>query len=1233
MSNETPRARRWLLVKFRHALLGTSLTVLAGAASAQTASNTVAQSPLTVAGNVPGNLLLVPSVEYPTLDSMANLGNYDTTRAYTGYFDPAKCYKYSYSATEANRYFYPVSTTTTRTCSSSSQQWSGNYLNWATTQTIDPFRKALTGGFRVRDTASETWLEKARYDGNGANSLFPNRRIPVSGNNSTLVSGATPANWNDFTYRIWTLGNRMRFTRTGNLSTDPVIDYDPSVHTASSLDGSKVYEVSVRVKVCDSSVGIESNCVQYSQGWKPEGLIQKYADRIRYSVFGYLNDSNILRDGGVLRARQKFVGRYKLDPSSNRLVDNGNREWDPSTGVLVQNPDSADATATSAAVGQAISNSGVINYINKFGQMTTQNHKSYDPVSELYYAAIRYLKNQGNVPEYTALSGTSSQRYNAADGFPVITNWDDPMQYSCQNNALLGIGDVNTHRDKDLPGSTWTTDEPTRPATVSADNTVNVVTATQKIAQLEGITIPTPFTGRENSAFIAGLAYDSHTRDLRPDLADKQTVSTYWVDVRENQVLEPRSRNQYWLATKYGGFDVPENYQPYSQTAALNASLWSSGEILSTGDPRPENFYVASEADKMVESLTRAFAKIAAESLGAGTALAASSAQIETDTRVFQAQFYSGTWRGDLRAFSVGANGALSTNPLWRAGLTVAAVPWSARPIYFYNPQGNNASAKYRAFTWDNLGSAQQTALGSADIVDYLRGDRSKEESQTNGTFRTRTGVLGDIVNSSPVYVARPNAALYERASFTGASSYAAFARAQANRTPVVYVGANDGMLHGFNANDGTETYAFVPNTAILNGLRTLSSPTYEHRYFVDGEMVVTDIYDTGARSWKTILIGTMGRGGPGVFALDVTNPGDVQFLWEKNGTDIPSLGKNIGRPVVTQVADGDWRVILGNGHGTSAGSAQLIMIGVRTGAVTAVDTGANGGNALSAVLARDSDGDRISDSAYAGDLQGNLWKFSDLGRTPSVTRIFEARDPTNQAQPITAAPLAGKDPTTGTVWVFFGTGRFLSTADPNDRQVQSWYGIKDNSATAATRSSLVQRRILSESRKGSFTVRAIDEGSVGDFGNRRGWYMDLVSPVNGARGERIVVPNHFLGGALIATTRIPEASDICHPTGSGFVMAINPFTGARLDSTFFDVNRDGQFTNADEMTVGGSSTTGEGGRNVAVTGVSTGESLNDFVSTGQYMQFQSHTSELDRLKFQVPATAAGRMSWREIVN
>src|SRR6185503_15990789 len=223
------------------------------------------------------------------------------------------------------RYFYPTSLTTTRTCSG---KWSGNYMNWAATQTIDPFRKALTGGYRVKDTPTETWLEKARYDGNGGNTIYPDRRLPAgTGSDATTVAGATPFSWTSINIRIWKLGNKMQFTSSGTLGTATPNIYNP----ANSVDSSKVYEVSVRVKVCDSSLGVnglETNCKQYSQGYKPEGLIQKYSDSIRYSVFGYLNDGNMLRDGGVLRAKQKFVGANKIDPTTHGTVSNPNQEWD-----------------------------------------------------------------------------------------------------------------------------------------------------------------------------------------------------------------------------------------------------------------------------------------------------------------------------------------------------------------------------------------------------------------------------------------------------------------------------------------------------------------------------------------------------------------------------------------------------------------------------------------------------------------------------------------------------------------------------------------------------------------------------------------------------------------------------------------------------------------------------------------------------------------------------------------
>jgi type IV pilus assembly protein PilY1 len=293
----------------------------------------------------------------------------------------------------------------------------------------------LTGGYRVRDTASETWLEKARHSGQGGTNIYPDRRLPEDGNSLLMVQGATPLTANWIQMRIEDLGNKMHFQLANDDDDDDedVTPYNPGMPVSSE----RVYEVSIRVKVCVPGL-LEANCRAYPGGYKPEGLIQQYSDELRIGVFGYLNDREILRDGGVLRARQKFVGQTTIVPGEGE-TENPNREWDPDTGVLVRNPDPDDASATAGALGISILDSGAINYLNKFGQMTNELHKSKDPVSELYYTALRYLKNQGNVAEYTDVPGaTGVDAAVAADGFPIITRWEDPIQYACQKNVILG---------------------------------------------------------------------------------------------------------------------------------------------------------------------------------------------------------------------------------------------------------------------------------------------------------------------------------------------------------------------------------------------------------------------------------------------------------------------------------------------------------------------------------------------------------------------------------------------------------------------------------------------------------------------------------------------------------------------------------------------------------------------------------------------------------------------------
>lgn len=1231
--------------------VGIVLSALIGLAASGAAQGVdVAQQPLYVGSKVPGNLAIVPSVEFPTVISKANLSDsYSAATAYVGYFDSGKCYLYHYDALEVNRYFYPVSLTSDRTCSSE-KQWSGNFLNWAATQTIDPFRSALTGGYRVRDTETETWLEKAIADRDSA-SNFPRRII----NNQALIRNASAARWNSLRLRIDGLGNQMWFSSlAGTVDNNPaLVDYNPEVHSLGDglvgevVGGRLTYRVSVRVKVCDPLVGLESNCVQYSRAHKPEGLIQQYSDRIRYSIFGYQNVNGEGLDGGVLRANQKFVGPQTFYPETGAAT-NAASEWDAVTGVQHLNPDSAAATATASLVtagggtcavkgGCVVRNSGVINYLNKFGQMQTgKSIKSQDNVSELYYTAIRYFKNIGNVPEYSTLGGgDQTDRYRRADGFPIITAWNDPIRYRCQTNVVLGIGDTNTWQDKNLPstfGQTDRTSEPAKPADVIADTTVDVVRMMQRIWQMEGrseseaLTLATRSyfnnSAHRNSAYIAALAYDSHTRDIRLEgagnaLLGKQTVSTHWVDVIEGGSAadyKTPSTNQYYLAGKYGGFAVPAGYDPDTNTSALPAALWTDGDTVPASTPyaRPRNFYAAADATRMVESLRLAFKNIVDAVTGSSGGFASSSTLLETGTQTFQGLFRvaDGSWSGDLQAYDVNAaTGSLTAT--WNAASRLPA--WSDRKIY----TRGDGSALVLMNAWSTLPGAVQTSLGSEDVLKYLKGERRLE--QPAGPLRTRSGILGDVVNSEPVFVGAPNRNLYLGATFQGAAAYPAFASANQTRTKMVYVGANDGMIHGFNAATGAEVFAYMPRQVISGGIAAYARPDYEHRYFVDGELTVADVYDSTASVWKTVLVGTMGRGGRGMFALDVTDPAAPKFLWEKSSADAGAFGNNLGKPIIAQVGNGDWRVLLGNGPNGAGGFAQLIVVDALAGSnLTAIQLGTDANNGLSGINVWASVRGGFSDRVYAGDMRGNLWRVSYTGGSVTAEVMFVA-DRSGVRQPITATPLVARRPNTNETWVFFGTGRYLNAADLANKDVQSWYGIKDPGTGTVARGSLREIPIAAQGAINGTVVRGFERYAGID--SQPGWYIDLISPGSTAEGERMVVPNRFRGFALVGTTRIPDSGDLCSPSGKGFVMAIDPFSGGRLSGgSFFDVDGDGRFTE----------TVGDTG--IPVSGIGTSSGPNNPIFIGDVMQLNLDDASTQSVGTNALGTQPRRVSWRELI-
>lgn len=561
-------------------------------------------------------------------------------------------------------------------------------------------------------------------------------------------------------------------------------------------------------------------------------------------------------------------------------------------------------------------------------------------------------------------------------------------------------------------------------------------------------------------------------------------------------------------------------------------------------------FVSAANPTEFERGLTQVLGRIA-DRVGSASSVAGNSSSLDTGAQVFQARFASGQWSGELLAYPISSAGGVGSLPLWRATTELSKKPWSTRNIVSWN-----GSAQI-SFTYSGLSAAQQTALGSAQVVDYLRGDPS-QELRNGGSFRNRSGtVLGDIVNSSPYYSKDIN---------------------------TVFVGANDGMLHAFDAASGAERFAYVPAAVIGSGLKTLTDPYYAHRYFVDGEIAVSTRRQTaGGRNY---LVAALGRGGKGVFALDVTDPASPVVKWEHTSGE--DLGLILGKPVIARLNDGSDVAIFGNGYNSTNENAVLYIVNLASGEIRTIRTSDDSSNGLGTPKGWDADGNGTIDIVYAADLRGNVWKF-DLGAADSAGwklayKLFQARDAAGKEQPITGGIGLGINsvvghPSYGKLYLFFGTGRYLTyrvtatgvETDATDNSVQTWYGLIDNpplevvSPLITSRSELKARTITSQTLLSGKTVRTFSSATQGDMAGKKGWYIDLLTPPGGlAEGERMIGDTAQFAGTLIASSIIPSTGNDCFPSGRGFVNAIDPFTGGNLSQLFFDVNGDGFFDAAD---------------------------------------------------------------------
>lgn len=533
-------------------------------------------------------------------------------------------------------------------------------------------------------------------------------------------------------------------------------------------------------------------------------------------------------------------------------------------------------------------------------------------------------------------------------------------------------------------------------------------------------------------------------------------------------------------------------------------------------------FVSASSPSEFTTGLGKALAAIA-QRTGSFSNVATNSSSLNTGSKVFSASYVSGTWTGTVKGQPVTRDG-LGTG--WTSSIPSPA----SRKVFTYGatfPTTTQQAALARA------GGPADYAVTGADNAAYIKGDSSREE-RNGGLLRNRpTTVLGDIVGSSPSYV---------------------------KETDTLYVGANDGMLHAFNGSTGQELFAYVPGIINFTQLATLSRGDYAHKFFVDGPVVVTSRTLTPN---KNILVGALGRGGKGLYALNVSAPASATAtsvsLWERSETPDGNMGQVLGRPILTKVRGStDAAVILGNGVNSSHDRAVLVVLNAETGAVIReIDTGAGSATAPNGLSAPTgvygADGKTLA-YVYAGDMLGNVWKFDLTSSTAAAwtaTRLFTAQDATGKAQPISAGVTVATNPLNNKRWIFFGTGRYLTTedADSSNVSVQSMYGLMDTDA-AVSRSDLTRRTVaVTSGTQNGYPVRAF-EGKASLPSGSKGWYIDLPEA-----GERIVQDAQVVSTYLLTASMIPTGN-ACDADGRGYINALDAFTGTSASNSYFDLDR-----------------------------------------------------------------------------
>ena len=818
----------------------------------------------------------------------------------------------------------------------------------------------------------------------------------------------------------------------------------------------------------------------------------------------------------------------------------------------------------------------------------------------------------------------------------------------------------------------------------------------------------TAYTGQapyrdENTKSVADLAMHYWATDLRTSLNNKvpayipfksgDDAADYW-DPRNDPATWQHMTNFVmglgltqslsingipWTGSTHSGSGYTALKQGTANWPSINSDAGKVYDLWHAAINSRGEFFSVDSPEAMVQAFADILSRIAdRKSTAARPAINSGQVIDDTVTTVsYQTSYASdANWSGDVKRFDKSWDNqtkSFVTQAKWTASEVVPA--WESRKIFIAGGGGASNMQRLTATTAGSSSYGGSTLLaylsnnpetGTSDTlaeqrISYLRGDRAGEGT----TFRPRSGLLGDFYSSSPAAVSKARYLPSVANRIENNTAYTTFARDAQLRSPRLYVGGNDGMLHGFNATSGVEEFAFIPS-AVFPKLNKLTGANYSHEFYVEGSPVVGDVYDATTSQWRTILVGTLKAGGKSVFALDITTPGSEKLLWQFDDNSITTnnavkMGYSFSQPTIARLHTGKWAVVFGNGYeaaGNSNGKAALFIIDAMQGTlVRSLEVqGTNGeANGLSTPRLADINSDGVADYAYAGDLQGNMWRF-DLLRSAgsrdenapfkvtndvqaSVFRVgyggralFSATatdsNPSNKKQPITAPPSLLRHPTGTGHLVVFGTGRFFDSGDKEgDKSMsQTVYGIWDKQTRGETGTnakvtvSTLQEQELTTGLTASDGTTSKDArvisnnsvrwqaGSSADEPAQNGWYLNLVKN----DGEMVVESMSQLGNTLLFQSLVPN-DDPCGDGASNWTYAINPFTGGRTAHNAFD------YVTSENVPVSSVQQNGEGGITLGSVPGGDGGSGSE-VCTGQ--ECIDANPGLD---------SVGRQSWRRV--